>query len=86
MIDLYGSSGKKPKQRHFDADSLACIWSNGKTISSILLGMLSDAGLVSYDDKISLHWPEFGKNGKDFVKVKDLMRHEAGLSKFKEPI
>lgn len=27
-------------------------------------------------------WPEFGQNGKEDVKVEDVLRHEAGLAWF----
>ena len=36
---------------------------------------------MNYDDLVIKHWPEFGKNGKDLLKIKDILRHEAGLYK-----
>lgn len=83
VIDIYGCSGSKGSSRLFGGDSLVCIWSNGKTASSILLGMLEK---VDFDERISHYWPEFGKNGKNFLKVKDVLRHEAGLQKLQRPI
>jgi CubicO group peptidase (beta-lactamase class C family) len=39
-------------------------------------------GLLSYKDRITQHWPEFGAKGKDGLTIADLMRHEAGLANF----
>jgi CubicO group peptidase (beta-lactamase class C family) len=61
-------------------DKLGCLFSSGKSVASILIAMMVDKGLLSYNDKISKHWPEFAQNGKDHILVSDLMRHDAGLS------
>jgi len=53
--------------------------SSSKTVSSILMAMLVDKGLIEYDQPIAKYWPEFAQNGKDRVTVSDLMRHESGL-------
>ena len=66
----------------FRPDSLVPVFSSGKTLEAIGLAHLIDLGLLSYDDKIAKHWPEFGTHGKDVITVADLMRHEAGLVEF----
>jgi len=38
-----------------------------------------EKGTLSYDDKISKYWPEFIKNGKEDIQVKDVLRHEGGI-------
>ena len=43
--------------------------SMGKVVSSIVFAVLVDQGLVTYDDKISKHWPEFAKNGKEDITI-----------------
>ena len=47
---------------------------------ALVVAMLVDRGLLSYDDLVTKHWPEFGKNGKEHVTVADVMRHEAFLT------
>ena len=44
--------------------------------------MLVDKGLLDYDEKISLYWPEFSKYGKANITLADVLRHEGGLSRF----
>ena len=40
-----------------------------------------DKGLLDYESKISKYWPEFGRNGKENITLKQLLKHEAGLDK-----
>jgi CubicO group peptidase (beta-lactamase class C family) len=40
--------------------------------------------LLSYDEKVTTYWPEFGKHGKGHITVSDCCRHEAGLWRFCE--
>ena len=40
-----------------------------------------DHGLFNYTDKVVDFWPAFGKHGKEKLKIEDILRHEAGLSK-----
>ena len=44
--------------------------------------MLADRGLLDYDEKVFTYWPEFAKNGKENIRLCDVLRHESGLSSF----
>ena len=55
------------------------IWSSTKNLTALAVAMLVDRKVCSYDDKISQHWPEFGKEGKEELTIADVLRHEAGL-------
>lgn len=41
--------------------------------------MLVDKGLLDYDQLVIAYWPEFGNHGKAHLRLKDVLRHEAGL-------
>lgn len=62
------------------------IFSSGKSIESIVLGLLHDQGLFQYEDKVIQHWPEFGQNGKEDVRICDVLRHQSGLAWFTQSI
>lgn len=79
VVDLWGSAIDDPE---FSGDSLANVFSSGKSLEAITLAMLVDRGLLDYDANITDYWPEFGGNGKRDTTIADLMRHEAGLSAF----
>ena len=55
------------------------MYSSGKSIAAIVVAMLVDQGLLSYDEKIVRYWPEFGNKGKTDITLADVLRHEAGL-------
>ncbi len=73
--DMTGGAG-------YSADSIANVFSSGKSLEAIAIASLVGQGLLQYDDQITQYWPEFGVNGKEGLTVADLMRHEAGLANF----
>ncbi|NKB99578.1 MAG: serine hydrolase [Pseudomonadales bacterium] len=79
VVDLWA---KETADTDFDGDSLVNVFSSGKSLEAILLAVLCDRGLLNYDAKIAVYWPEFGACNKGDTSVADLMRHEAGLAAF----
>ena len=59
------------------------IFSSGKSLAAIAVATLYDKGLFNYEDAIAKYWPEFAQNGKENVKICDVLRHESGLAYFK---
>lgn len=82
VVDL---SGRSPGAPNYDADTLQVVFSSGKNMEGIAMAMLVDRGLVSYDDRVTKHWPEFGKHGKEAITIADVMRHEGGCPMFAAP-
>ena len=58
------------------------MFSSGKSIAAIVVAMMVDKGLLSYDEKVMHYWPEFGKCGKEDIILADVLRHESGLQNF----
>ena len=46
------------------------------------MACMVDKGVLDYDEKVSKYWPEFARNGKQNIRVCDVLRHEAGLVNF----
>jgi CubicO group peptidase (beta-lactamase class C family) len=82
VVDL---TGKSPKQPNYSPDTLQCVFSSGKNMEAISMAMLVDRGLVSYDDLVCKHWPEYGQHGKAGITVANVMRHEGGCPYFANP-
>ena len=78
VVDLWGYSS----DGNYNGDTLSTVFSNTKSLTSICMAMMYDQGLISYSDKISMHWPNFAKHHKEDITIADLMRHEAGLANF----
>ncbi|TDG13371.1 class A beta-lactamase-related serine hydrolase [Seongchinamella unica] len=83
VVDLWASA---TGNEDFSGDSLVNIFSSGKSLEAIAVGVLVSRGLITYDARITQYWPDFGAQGKEGVTVADLMRHEAGLANFDTPL
>ena len=55
------------------------VYSCGKNAAALIVGLMVDRGLLSYNEKVATYWPEFGINGKDQILLEDVLRHEGGL-------
>ncbi|TRY81200.1 hypothetical protein TCAL_09008 [Tigriopus californicus] len=82
VVDLWGVA----KGTDFNGNSLTLSWSSNKSIASIAMAWLVDKGHLEYHDLVTKHWPKFGQNGKDAIKVEDVLRHEGRLPAFSKPI
>ncbi len=82
VVDLWASAEESEEGTNFSPDSLINIFSSGKSLEAIAMASLVGNGLLDYNAKITVYWPEFGGNGKDALTVAELMRHEAGLAAF----
>lgn len=60
-------------------DALFWTFSAGKPFAALLVHRLAERGLLTLDDPVARHWPEFGRHGKDGITVRHVLRHRAGL-------
>ena len=60
-------------------DSLFLLFSAGKPLVALLVHMLAELGLVSLDDPVARHWPEFGQHGKQAITIRQVLQHRSGL-------
>lgn len=84
-IDLHGGWRDAARTAPWQADTLVNLWSTTKGVGAICFAILADRGLMSYDDRVADHWPEFGTHGKEGITIAMLLSHQAGLSGFTSP-
>ena len=60
-------------------NSLYCVFSSTKAITSAAGWLLIESGDLSVDERVAYIVPEFGTNGKDVVTVEQLFLHTAGF-------
>lgn len=53
--------------------------SSGKPITAMGIALLWQRSLLSLDDRVSQHIPEFGTNGKETVTIRHLLTHTGGF-------
>ena len=51
----------------------------GKGVMATLLHLMVDRGLIDLEAPVAKYWPEFGKNGKGSITVRQAASHRAGL-------
>lgn len=89
VVDLWGAprDDKTGLPRHsYGPDGLQNVFSSTKTLTSLVVAILVDRGLLRYDQKVAEIWPEYAQNGKQDTTLAHVMRHEAGLSEFKDTL
>ena len=87
VIDIWGETpGFPDKKFTYSPDSITMMFSNGKTVASVMMAILVDKGLLDYNEKVATYWPEFAQNGKENITVADVLKHEGQLEQLEKPI
>ena len=86
LVDIWGGHADAAKSKEWQRDTLPNVWSTTKAVGALCLAILVDRGELSYDDKITKYWPEFGAHGKDQLTVGQVLSHQSGVSTVKEPL
>ncbi|KAG0030741.1 hypothetical protein BGZ82_007310 [Podila clonocystis] len=79
VIDLYAGFKDLEGTKVYDNTTLQNVYSCGKAVEGIVIARLVQGGLLNYDAKVTDYWPEFGQNGKEDIRLVDIMTHEAGV-------
>ncbi len=60
-------------------DSLFSLYSASKAVTAMVVHLLDDRGLVHLDDPVVEYIPEFGKHGKEWITLRHILTHRAGI-------
>jgi CubicO group peptidase (beta-lactamase class C family) len=60
-------------------DSLFNLFSSSKAITAMVVHLLDQQGKLHVDDHVTEYIPEFGRHGKDWVTIRHLLTHRAGI-------
>lgn len=86
VVDLWGGYADSERTRAWEKDTLVNVYSTTKGITATCVHRLVDQGLLDLDRKASHYWPEFGHSGKEEIKVRLLLGHQAGLPAIDKPL
>lgn len=76
VVNLWaGRAGSGP----WSASTRSVVFSVSKGITALCLLMAAEGGDLALDDRVVVHWPEFGIHGKDRLTVRELLAHRGGL-------
>jgi len=60
-------------------DSLFNLFSSAKAVTAMVVHLLDERRLVHLDDAVAEYIPEFGRNGKQAMTLRQILGHRAGL-------
>jgi CubicO group peptidase (beta-lactamase class C family) len=78
-VDLWGGMADRRRGQPWEHDTAAVTFSCSKGILAICAYLLVQEGRLDLDDPLARYWPEFGKNGKEAITVRQALSHRAGL-------
>ena len=86
VVDIWAGHADEEKTKPWTADTITNVYSSTKTIAAIAILLAHERGLLSVDDPVAKHWPEFAANGKENVLIRHVMSHTSGVSGWEGPI
>ncbi len=74
-------AGKVVLDRAFGCGPRSLFWtfSAGKPYTAVLVHLLAEQGHLSLDAPVARYWPEFARNGKERITVRQVLQHRTGL-------
>jgi CubicO group peptidase (beta-lactamase class C family) len=55
------------------------IYSASKSLTAMVVHLLDERGLLHLDDPVAEYLPEFGRHGKDWITLRHILTHRAGI-------
>ncbi|BBX73802.1 esterase [Mycobacterium shinjukuense] len=80
VVDVWKGWADRDGKVPWSADSAPMVFSATKGMTATVIHRLADRGLIDYETPVAEYWPAFAANGKSALTVRDVMRHQAGLS------
>ena len=80
VVDVWTGWSDRRGRVPWTADTATMVFSATKGMASTVIHRLVDRGLIDYDAPVAEYWREFGAKGKSNITVRQMMRHQAGLS------
>ena len=75
----YGEARRKPAAVSATNDTIFLLFSQTKVLTSAAIWSLVEEGLLSFNDPVSDHLPEFAARGKGTITLQQVMTHQGGF-------
>ncbi|HEX7036803.1 MAG TPA: serine hydrolase domain-containing protein, partial [Pseudomonadales bacterium] len=86
VVDLWHGHADRRRQQPWRRDTLVCMFSVTKAMTTLCILQAVDRGLLDLDAPLATYWPEFAQNGKETITLRQVLCHQAGLVGFHEPV
>src|SRR5262245_53341535 len=86
VVDLWGGLADRRTAVPWQRDTIGVVFSCTKGAVALCAHVLASRGLLDLDAPVARYWPEFAASGKDEVRVRWLLDHQAGLPAIRQPL
>jgi len=86
VADLWGGWADVARTEPWTENTITCVFSTTKTMTSLAALVLVDRGELDLDANVAAYWPEFAARGKAGIKVRHLLSHTSGVSGWDQPV
>src|SRR6185436_5278266 len=86
VVDLWGGDADRMGGRPWQEDTIAGMFSGTKGLVATCLLLLIERGTLQLEARVADYWPEFAAHGKDGIRVRHLVSHQAGLPGITTPL
>jgi CubicO group peptidase (beta-lactamase class C family) len=86
VVDLWGGRAYEARSVPWTENTITCVFSTTKTMTSLAALALVDRGELGLDANVARYWPEFAARGKSGIKVRHLLSHTSGVSGWDQPV
>lgn len=84
VVDLWGGVRNEATGEPWEEDTMVLVYSTTKGLAAMTLALAHSRGWLDYEERVCAYWPEFARNGKERITVRQLLSHQAGLFAFDE--
>jgi CubicO group peptidase (beta-lactamase class C family) len=84
-VNLWGGHRDAGRTQPWQRDTITNVWSITKSVTSLAVLLLVDAGELDVYAPVARYWPQFAANGKQHVEVRHLLSHTSGVSGLDRP-
>ena len=86
VVDIWAGHKNKDRTEDWSEDTLSVAFSSTKAALALCAHILIERGKLDLKEKVTKHWPEYGKNGKEETTVEMILNHSAGLPALKTKV
>ena len=82
VVDLRGGVRIKSTGEPWEEKTMVDVFSVAKGMSGLAMALAHSRGLFDYEECVCKYWPDFARNGKEKITVRQLLSHQAALFAF----
>ena len=79
VVDTWAGLADVESGRPVDGGTLFTSFSCTKGVTATAVHILVERGVLSYDEPIAAHWPEFARRGKQHATIRHALTHRVGV-------